>query len=143
MLDFAEMGEGGNPLRAALGEVRAVQKRKDEYAGKDCELCLGMNAHANLSAGAEAIGPVLEEMSKYSVMRGIRESCAQADEYPELFGPGEMMPGGALGNLDAEDFRSGYALLAKYGWSFDAWCDRFRLIFDRFSADFRLNLVCF
>ena len=121
LVDFAEAES--NPLRMTLGEVRAVQKRKEEYAGKPTQLCMGMNAHANLSAGAEAIEPILKEMSKYTVMRGIRESCAGLDTtVPELFSPGETLPGGPMACYDQPAFRSGYALLQKYNLSFDAWC---------------------
>ena len=72
---YADPLDGGE-LFAPVGEVRAVQKVKDAYSGKQNQLCLGMNASAALSAGAEAIEPVLAEMAKYSVMRGIRESCS-------------------------------------------------------------------
>ena len=47
-----------NPLAVPLGEVRSVQKVSDKYKGHaTTALCKGMNAHAELSAGAEAIEP--------------------------------------------------------------------------------------
>ena len=113
-----------NPLAMTLGEVRSVQKISDKYKGSATELCRGMNAHADLSAGAEAIEPILAEMSKYPVMRGIRESLAATENptYPELFNASAGKPGGAMGICDSPEFRSGYALLKKFGFSFDAWC---------------------
>jgi hypothetical protein len=113
-----------NPLAMTLGEVRTVQKISDKYKGSaETQLCRGMNAHAELSAGAEAIEPILSEMAKHPVMRGIRESVASSADpcFPELFDAGGAKPGGALGAFDAPGFRSGYALLKKYNLSFDAW----------------------
>ena len=142
LVDFAEAES--NPLRMTLGEVRAVQKRKEEYAGKATQLCMGMNAHANLSAGAEAIEPILKEMSKYTVMRGIRESCAGLDvNVPELFSPGENLPGGPMACYDQPAFRSGYALLQKYNLSFDAWCYHKQIpMVTRLARDFPDIPIC-
>jgi len=135
-----------NPLAMTLGEVRTVQKISDQYKDHaQTKLCIGMNAHADLSAGAEAIEPILAEMAKYPVMRGIRESLATTADpmYPELFNVAAEKPGGAMGMLDAPGFRSGYSLLSKYSLSYDAWCYHKQIpMVTRLARDFPDTPIC-
>ena len=68
-----------NPLAMPLGEVRSVQKVSDKYKGHAVTaLCKGMNAHAELSAGAEATEP----RTAKSFARGARSiSCMENHEW--------------------------------------------------------------
>jgi len=79
--------------------------------------CAGIVGHADCLLGA-AIDEVLEAHLKVSDrFRGIRHSCS-SDPDPAVLGPlARQTPGLYL----SDDFRKGYARLAKYGLSFDSW----------------------
>jgi L-fuconolactonase len=79
--------------------------------------CAGIVGHADCTIG-EAIDEVLEAHLKVSDrFRGIRHSCS-SDPDPGVLGPlARQTPGLYL----SEAFRKGYARLANYGLSFDAW----------------------
>jgi predicted TIM-barrel fold metal-dependent hydrolase len=83
----------------------------------DVRACAGIVGHADCLLGA-AIDEVLEAHLKVSDrFRGIRHSCS-SDPDPAVLGPlARQTPGLYL----SDDFRKGYARLAKYGLSFDAW----------------------
>jgi L-fuconolactonase len=83
----------------------------------DVRACAGIVGHADCTLG-EAIDEVLEAHLKVSDrFRGIRHSCS-SDPDPNVLGPlARQTPGLYL----SDAFRAGYARLAKYGLSFDAW----------------------
>ena len=79
--------------------------------------CAGIVGHADCTLG-ERIDEVLEAHLKVSDrFRGIRHSCS-SDPDPAVLGPLARQTPGLY--LD-DQFRTGYARLAKYGLSFDAW----------------------
>lgn len=121
-LDMAAFAEGGNPLMAPLGEVRAIAKYREQHKGKMCQV---MNAEAHLSVGA-AIEPYLAELAKFDFVCGVRQAMAALEgdkpglpsSIPELF----VVPIGTDWNgYDDPKFREGFALLDKYNLTFDAW----------------------
>jgi hypothetical protein len=128
-LDFSKMAT--NPLEMQIGEVVAVAAIAEEHKGAKTKLCQAINANAFLTVG-KTIEPVLAQMCKHSIMRGIRDSPA-ACEYPEIYSPGHTWPnpyeaGGRnlvgvshLKAFDHPQFREGFALLEKYHLSFEAW----------------------
>ncbi|MGH6972411.1 MAG: amidohydrolase family protein, partial [Caulobacteraceae bacterium] len=80
--------------------------------------CAGIVGHADCTTGEAAVERTLEAHLKVSDrFRGIRHSCSY-DADSGVLGPlSRQTPG-----LYASDaFRKGYARLAKYGLSFDAW----------------------
>jgi L-fuconolactonase len=83
----------------------------------DVRACAGIVGHADCNLG-EAIDETLEAHLKVSDrFRGIRHS-ASSDPDPTVLGPlTRQTPGLYL----SDAFRKGYARLAKYGLSFDAW----------------------
>ena len=83
----------------------------------DVRACAGIVGHADCTIGDE-IDEVLEAHLKVSDrFRGIRHSCS-SDPDPNVLGPlARQTPGLYL----SDDFRKGYARLARYGMSFDAW----------------------
>ena len=83
----------------------------------DVRACAGIVGHADCLLG-DAIDEVLEAHLKVSDrFRGIRHSCS-SDPDPAVLGPlARQTPGLYL----SDDFRRGYARLAKYNLSFDAW----------------------
>jgi L-fuconolactonase len=79
--------------------------------------CAGIVGHADCTLG-DRIDEVLEAHLKVSDrFRGIRHSCS-SDPDPAVLGPLARQTPGLY--LD-DKFRAGYARLAKYGLSFDAW----------------------
>jgi predicted TIM-barrel fold metal-dependent hydrolase len=128
-LDFSKIAT--NPLEMQIGEVVAVAAIAAEHKHAKTRLCQAINASAFLTVG-ETIEPVLAQMCKHSIMRGIRDSAA-ACEYPEIFSPGHewansFAAGGRnmagvsyLKAFDHPQFREGFALLEKYHLSFEAW----------------------
>jgi len=79
--------------------------------------CAGIVGHADCTLG-DRIDEVLEAHMKVSDrFRGIRHSCS-SDPDPAVLGPLARQTPGLY--LD-DKFRAGYARLAKYGLSFDAW----------------------
>jgi predicted TIM-barrel fold metal-dependent hydrolase len=79
--------------------------------------CAGIVGHADCALG-EAIDEVLEAHLKVSDrFRGIRHSCSY-DADPGVLGPLSRQTPGLYGS---DQFRKGYARLARYGLSFDAW----------------------
>jgi predicted TIM-barrel fold metal-dependent hydrolase len=85
-------------------------------AGK-VRACAGIVGHADCTLG-EAIDETLEAHLKTSErFRGIRHSCSY-DADPGVLGPLSRQTPGLYAS---SDFRKGYARLAKYGMSFDAW----------------------
>jgi L-fuconolactonase len=83
----------------------------------DVRACAGIVGHADCNLG-EAIDEVLEAHLKVSDrFRGIRHSCSYDADVGVLGPLARQTPGLYASN----DFRKGYARLAKYGLSFDAW----------------------
>ena len=84
----------------------------------DVRPCAGIVGHADCTSGEAAVDQTLEAHLKVSDrFRGIRHSCSY-DADPNVLGPlARQTPGLYL----SDDFRKGYARLAKYGMSFDAW----------------------
>ncbi|HVN01268.1 MAG TPA: amidohydrolase family protein [Caulobacteraceae bacterium] len=80
--------------------------------------CAGIVGHADCTLGEAAVDQALEAHLKVSDrFRGIRHSCS-SDPDPGVLGPlARQTPGLYL----SDAFRKGYARLAKYGLSFDAW----------------------
>jgi L-fuconolactonase len=83
----------------------------------DARACAGIVGHVNLTLGA-VVSEVLEAHLRVSDrFRGIRHSVAH-DVNSEVLGPLARVPAGMYRSAD---FRAGYAQLAKYKLSFDAW----------------------
>ena len=112
---------GAPQAMKCLGETEFANGVRAMCAGGQfggARVCAGIVAYADLCLG-EAVRPVLEAHLARSSghVRGIRHvACWDAD--PALtnaaYPTGETM-------LDAPDFRSGFAELARLGLSFDAW----------------------
>eukprot|EP00928_Gymnodinium_smaydae_P032506 TRINITY_DN23525_c0_g1_i1.p1 TRINITY_DN23525_c0_g1~~TRINITY_DN23525_c0_g1_i1.p1 ORF type:complete len:429 (+),score=55.19 TRINITY_DN23525_c0_g1_i1:136-1422(+) len=81
-----------------------------QFAGLN--LCCGIVAHADLRLG-KAVEPALKYYSSNRLVKGIRHALAYSDTL--MGGPCEQNTG-----YDAK-FREGFALLSKYGFSYDCW----------------------
>jgi L-fuconolactonase len=86
----------------------------------DVRGCAGIVGHADLTLGEATVSEVLQAqiLAGNGRFRGIRHS-ASWDADPEVLGP--LSRGGAPGLYRSAAFREGYARLAAFGLSFDAW----------------------
>lgn len=104
-----------------VGEVETLDRFATEFAkayGERCKACAAIVGHADFRLGA-----TVEETLEAQVLtsprrfRGIRQ-ITNYDPSPEVNYPGFALPPGLL--LDAK-FQEGFARLANFGLSFDAW----------------------
>jgi len=78
-------------------------------------ICQGIVAFANLSLGA-SVEPALMEYKKNPLVKGIRYGLAWADD-PTIHGNDHASKDTAYD----PKFREGFALLSKYGFTYDSW----------------------
>ena len=85
----------------------------------DIRACAGIVGHVDLTAGAALVSEVLEGHLKAGDdrFRGIRHS-ASCDADSNVLGPLARIGGGLY---ESKAFREGFARLAQYNLSFDAW----------------------
>lgn len=112
--------DGPQALRP-VGETEFVDRVATEITRQTqgaTQFCAGIVAHADLTLGP-AVAEVLEAHRTASPDRfcGIRHGAA-ADADPAFVRGGSRPP---LGLLRQPGFRSGYAMLGRYGLSFDSW----------------------
>jgi len=93
-----------------VGEADMVVQVNKEFPS----LCNAMVCHAELSLGKE-VEPALQHYQKNPMVKGIRVAMPYANGDPMVHGEGD-------GKLAYDPkFREGFALLSKYGLSFDSW----------------------
>jgi L-fuconolactonase len=112
---------GGSEEMKPVGEtefVNGVAAMTESGIYGKIRACAGIVSHADLTLGARA-EPVLEahERAGGGRFRGIRHITAW-DADPQVVNPGNPAVPGMLG--DAK-FREGFGVLARMGYSFDAW----------------------
>lgn len=112
--------EGPEALKP-LGEtefVNGVAAMSASGTYGDIRACAGIVGHADLTSGA-AVSEVLEAhlQTAGDRFRGIRHS-ASFDADSDVLGPLVRVGGGLY---ESKNFREGYAQLAKFKLSFDAW----------------------
>jgi predicted TIM-barrel fold metal-dependent hydrolase len=109
------------PALQPVGEVEfvngvAAQSASGLYG--PFRACAGIIGHADLTLG-DAVAPVLEALAAAGNgrFRGIRHIGAH-DPDPQILGPLVHAPPGLYAD---RNFRAGFAHLARFGLSFDAW----------------------
>lgn len=115
---WAYRGDGPEELRP-LGETEAVVAIAEEAArrGVATQVCAGIVGHADLAVGAR-VEAVLEAQVAAGAgrFRGIRHVTARHEQFIASIAvrpPAQLMA--------APAFREGFARLARFGLSFDAW----------------------
>merc|ERR1740121_3313605 len=91
-----------------FGETEMVMAVNMEYP----TVCQGIIAHAELSLGAE-VEPLLKRYAENPRVKGIRDALASADE--------SVLPLMPKDKAYDPKFREGFALLSKYGLTYDSW----------------------
>ena len=121
-IECGAMYRAGAPTALApVGEtefVNGVAAMSASGLYGEARACAGIVGHADLTLG-DGVAPVLEAhlAAGGGRFRGIRHSVAH-DADPSVLGPLARTPAGLLGQAA---FREGFARLAAYGLSFDAW----------------------
>jgi predicted TIM-barrel fold metal-dependent hydrolase len=122
---FVQCGYGyrtvGPEVLKPVGEVETMDRYAREFAtlyGSRCRPCVAIVGFADLSLG-DAVQETLEAQIQAapSRFRGIRQ-IVNWDPSPEVRYPGYLIPEALL--LDPK-FQEGFACLAKFNLSFDAW----------------------
>lgn len=112
---------GASPALAPVGEtefVNGVAAMSASGLYGETRACAGIVGHADFTLG-DAVAPVLEAhlAAGGGRFRGVRQSAAQ-DPDPAVLGSLTPRPAGLFRSTA---FREGFAHLAAYGLSFDAW----------------------
>ena len=115
---WAYRTDGPEALRP-VGETEFVVAIAEEAARRGCKtrVCAGIVAHADLTLGA-AVDEVLaaQQTAAAGRLRGIRHLTARDEGFRAGIAP--PPPAHLMG---ARAFRAGYARLAQFGLSYDAW----------------------
>jgi len=91
------------------GEVEMVAAVNKEYP----KVCQGIIGHADLSLGAE-VEPVLKKFKEHPRVKGIRDALACPEDE-------SLFPHAKIDKAYDPKFREGFALLSKYGLTYDSW----------------------
>lgn len=94
-----------------IGEAEMVESVSADYP----TLCNGMVAYANLSH--PEVEKTLQGLSEHKIVKGIRHALAWTSD-KGIEGAGEDIK---EDTASQPDFRKGFALLEKYGFSYDVW----------------------